>query len=365
MYRSFRLENFQGLKDLEIKNLARINLIAGANNVGKTSVLEGLFLHAGAYNLELLNALRVFRGIEAQSFQLGKWAETPWDAFFHNFQISEGIRLTGKEGKRLVRKLCIRLITDTKELPEDLYNLASFKEEKEDDSALTPHTIDGVAKLLELESQVGNRKTKYYILVHKGGLRLKPLPPPPPFPATYITHGKVPSLADNAGRLGNLIVRKKEKIALEALKVIEPALRSLTIVPTGGTSTIHGDIGLDRLLPLALMGGGMTRLASYVLAIGNSEGGVVLIDEIESGLHYSVLPQVWKTIEKAARDFNVQVFATTHSLECIEAAHQTFKMSDEYDFRLHRLDRVEGAIRSVTYEKDTLEAASKTDLEVR
>jgi len=64
-------------------------------------------------------------------------------------------------------------------------------------------------------------------------------------------------------------------------------------------------------------------------------------------------------------EFNVQVFATTHSLECIMAAHRAFSGGNTYDFRLHRLEDVDGKIRAVTYDRESLEAAIDMGLEVR
>src|SRR3954452_10370521 len=99
---------------------------------------------------------------------------------------------------------------------------------------------------------------------------------------------------------------------------------------------------------MALMGEGMVRLLSLVLEITNASNGVVLIDEIETGLHHSVLRTVWRAIGKASRRSNTQVFATTHSWECISAAHEAFLESGHYDLRLHRLERINGDIKAIT-----------------
>ncbi len=128
---------------------------------------------------------------------------------------------------------------------------------------------------------------------------------------------------------------------------------------------IHGDIGMGRLLPLPLLGDGINRLLSLSLAIANASKGIVLVDEIENGLHHTVMPKVWKAIGDLARYYDVQIFATTHSRECIRSAHEAFKEERQYDFRLHRLDRVDGSIHATTYELETLEAALETGLEVR
>jgi AAA15 family ATPase/GTPase len=149
--------------------------------------------------------------------------------------------------------------------------------------------------------------------------------------------------------------------------VIEPRLQRLAVVVVADTPVIHGDIGEGRLFPLPVMGDGMTRLLSLVVAMGNAPKGVVLVDEVENGLHHSVLEKVWQTIAEAARQFEVQVFATTHSFECIAAAHRAFgaDLGFEYDFRLHRLERVNGNIVAKTYDRDALRAALEMGLEVR
>ena len=91
----------------------------------------------------------------------------------------------------------------------------------------------------------------------------------------------------------------------------------------------------------------------------------MLVDEIESGLHHSVLTKVWRAIGEAARRSDTQIFATTHSWECIRAAHEAFLESGTYDFRLHRLDRVNDNIKAVTYNEKTLDTSVEMNLEVR
>jgi AAA15 family ATPase/GTPase len=113
------------------------------------------------------------------------------------------------------------------------------------------------------------------------------------------------------------------------------------------------------------MGGGVGKLLSCLLAIAEAAHGTVLLDEVENGLHHSVLPKVWAAIAAFARKFDTQVLATTHSLECISAAHEAFSATGEYDLALHRLDRVEDEIRAVTYDQEMLDAAIKADMEIR
>jgi AAA15 family ATPase/GTPase len=88
-----------------------------------------------------------------------------------------------------------------------------------------------------------------------------------------------------------------------------------------------------------------------------SKAEVLLIDDIENGIHCETLPQIWKGIATLAASENIQVFATTHSRECLAAAHETMKALPAYDFALHRLQRVNGQLQAVTHDQAMLEAA--------
>ena len=118
-------------------------------------------------------------------------------------------------------------------------------------------------------------------------------------------------------------------------------------------------------LPLSLMGDGVNHVCHYILTI-MSKPEFLFIDEIENGIHHSVQKDVWTGIGKLVRDNNVQLFATTHSLEMIRAAYEAFSADDKLDeFRFHRLDRDRetGDIEAVTYNKRGLEAVAAFDFD--
>jgi AAA15 family ATPase/GTPase len=92
---------------------------------------------------------------------------------------------------------------------------------------------------------------------------------------------------------------------------------------------------------------------------------IVLIDEFESGLHYSVLKEIWKGVLNLTEQEGVQIFATTHSYECIRAAHAAFSETLNYDFALHRLEEIKGDIAVTSYDRDTLETSLASNFEIR
>ena len=111
------------------------------------------------------------------------------------------------------------------------------------------------------------------------------------------------------------------------------------------------------------MGSGIFRFFEILVALVDTRAGILLIDEIENGIHHSVMAKVWQAIDTLAEELGVPVFATTHSRECIKSAYEALK--DRGSFKLHRLQEREGNIESITYSDDALVGAVEYDIEVR
>ncbi len=360
MYTSFQVSDFRCFSRLRIDELELVNLIAGKNNVGKTALLEALFVHSAAPNPELVLRLDALRGITELRIRFRRVQETLWESWFREFDTSRVIELVGEYGRG--RRRTVKLSTVSEADAVDVHLDRLFPPE-DDQMALS---TEAVAKVLQVSYEdQGEKPEMRYLKIEGGRIRIRPHPAPPAAPAYFLAAQERPDLEKLAERFGQLEMNKRQDVLKDALKVIEPRLKELSVILTGGRPIIHGDIGLQRLVPLPLMGGGIARLATLVLAISDAENGVVLVDEIENGIHYSVLQNMWRVVAQAARESNTQVFATTHSLECINAAHQVFSEERPEDFRLHRLDSDLDEIRAVAYGASSLSAAIDSDLEVR
>ena len=128
---------------------------------------------------------------------------------------------------------------------------------------------------------------------------------------------------------------------------------------------LYASVGLPELIPLPLLGEGLNRLIEIYGAIIGEGANIVLIDEIENGLHWKALPKVWQGIKAVVDVEDVQIFATTHSLECIEAASEIFKGPPD-DFAVHRLERRDdGEIHCITMDEETLGRMLERGWEVR
>jgi|LQYC01.1.fsa_nt_gi Predicted ATPases len=358
-YTSVEINNFRCIKNLRIEELGRVNVIAGINNVGKTSFLESLFLHMGSTNPSLALMIDQFRGLAV----LGEVAGPLWRTLFWQFQDMAPIRILSKNSQGLQRSLTLTL------RPASTTTLETIKTKGE------VELVESLGKDLVFTYKEGNKKPVEVvgtpIVIRKGNivqiqLKMQPPPPPPPFSGIFISSAHQGGIEENIQRFSDQRKKLHDKFILDALKFIEPRLEKLEILSHQGISMLHGFLkGYDVPVPSPLLGDGVKRVMSLLLSIGSAQDGVVLVDEIENGIHHSVMQSIWETIAEAASLFNTQIFATTHSAECIYAAHEAFKARKQYDFKLHRLDRVNGVVKAVTYDQESLEGALSIPLEVR
>jgi AAA15 family ATPase/GTPase len=104
--------------------------------------------------------------------------------------------------------------------------------------------------------------------------------------------------------------------------------------------------------PLSTFGDGIRRLFHIALRMSNVQNGILLIDEIESTIHTELLHYTFQWIVNCAREFNVQVFATTHSLEAVDALIDAADSAS--DLVLYRLEPTETKTRVVRHDWERL-----------
>lgn len=350
MLKSLRIQNFRNLVDLKIDQLGRVNLFTGRNNSGKTSLLEAVYLMLGFGHPIAAPQINAFRGLDDElDMSPIVVQDTAWKPMFYGLDTSEEIILSSEDTSLGSLELTISL------------GQPATIELRTAQSSLPPGASVSLKDLLFRFQRNGQSPVENYLHVTPDKMQFNRLDASPPFSTVFLST-RSGGVQGDAEWFGKLQVRKQADAVVEALKIVEPRLQSIEANPASGTSMLWGDIGLAELVPLPVMGEGMTRVARLMLAICAAPGGVVLIDEIETGLHHSILPKVWQAVNVAAGSFNTQVIATTHSYECLEAAHQALGADD---FRLHRLEAEEGLSRCVTLEPDQIDAVIRHAMEVR
>ena len=364
MFQNLRIKNLRLFGDLEIGKLKRINLLAGRNNSGKTTVLEAIFLLAGIGDPKSMLVIKEIRGI---SQLRGTVPRTYRESLFSNLDTQQPIEISGKHTQLGEMVLLIsQELRDTIKLQNSKDFAPLRAEQGTIDSSRGARLHVSEEELvdpwsLRLSWTKAGRSNQGRMRLTDQGYEISYKKLDSPFQAVFLS-SSVGDVHDDARRLGQLRTRKQGDLLTKALQIVEPRLKSVEEISVGGLPMIWGDIGLPELTPLSAMGEGMTRVARIVLAISSARGGFVLLDEIETGIHHSTMSDVWAVVAEAAHQFDVQVFATTHSFECLVAAHEALGEA----LRFHRLDRVkDGSNSCVTFDTEDVEAVVRHGMEVR
>ena len=359
MFKSININNFKGISNLKIDNLSFVNLIAGKNNIGKTSILEAIFLYIDRHNPSSILGLYNRRGVQS----LASSPETLWGPIFNKFDLNRPIEIviTDSENKKQSLKININKNYTFPVQTQPIQN--GFRAQIKTDNQL-PKFFS-----LDFTYQEQNKSAQImHLVIDGGGIRAM--------------HDYVPALTktgiimlasvktnyqEDAIRFGMLDIDGKiEPLVQFIQESIEPRLLGLSSITLESQSYIHAQLkGLDKKIPIAQMGDGMVRLISILINISTNANGYLFIDEIENGIHYSVLPKIWAGILKAAKEYNCQVFATTHSYECMEAVTINLDENLQDCFRYIRLDREDEKILSYVFDFEETKIAIDNKWEIR
>ncbi|OYW72020.1 MAG: hypothetical protein B7Z37_26100 [Verrucomicrobia bacterium 12-59-8] len=321
MLTSLEIENFKCFRQLKINPLAKVNLFVGTSNSGKTAVLEAVSLlpGTGAHPKGDIN-LMLFRNGTSDPLVNNEYAK--W--LFHDSFLEHEIIISASTGE------------DSRETQTVL-------------SLITDLTIGSDFSL----------KCSPPIFVRF-------VPRKPSRKIGVVTTSKL-AAAELARNFDRWTLRaENDDRFVGFLQSVDQRVKSLRAMEHTGQRMLYADVRLPERIALPLLGEGFNRLVQIYGAIIGEGADIVLIDEIENGLHWSALPQIWTGIREAVNKEEVQIFATTHSLECIAAAAEVFKGETKNDLAVHRLERAEnGDIHCVTMNEDELERMLERDWEVR
>jgi hypothetical protein len=162
------------------------------------------------------------------------------------------------------------------------------------------------------------------------------------------------------------IARRGGEERMDAIfKELDGRIRKVRIIPLPDGLQIMFDFNLSEMVPLSQVGQGIHRLITIFSELLSIDSEICIIDEIENGIHHSLLEQVWTGIATAVDQLNIQVFATTHSQECIAAAHAAFSKRETYDFSVIQLFRVDSGVQGRVLDRSHIEAAMAGEIDLR
>lgn len=327
MYSSISVRGFRCLDDFRMEGLGRVNLLVGTNNCGKTTVLESVQL-LSTPSRYVLPALAIRRG-ESRSLTEGEpsraYAVDILQLFAYRDLAGEIVvaadRFTPGLGVQERSTDEVRLhISDAPNKGSSvdgqtwLFGDDDFHEDG-DGVALQacwsvandfsiPLTADG-------EMLMRSRQLRKARDAHNG--------------ARFIgSNGMTP--AQVIALLDDVVLSENEEQVTNALHILEPRVERVASIASERDLSRGGPVGIfvklkgvEKRVPIGSTGDGMWRMLGIALMLAKAKGGVLLVDEIDTGLHYSVLERMWRMVCEQAAALSVQVFATTHSRDCYEA----------------------------------------------
>ncbi|OQY50569.1 MAG: hypothetical protein DRR08_25180 [Candidatus Parabeggiatoa sp. nov. 2] len=302
-----KLENFKCFDSLTVENLKRVNLLGGDNNVGKSAFLEALEVVAKTENpLSLIMALRdCINRRQAYNSQFSEFDVMTYEQDILQCNTNT-ISITLKiRSSTQISLSDTRNASEQSELDDNLFLEIAVN----NNSDTTPY-----GRFTEIINRKGDSFARRTRLNENIDF----------IPSTSLDERKLSTIYGNIvdmGMMGDINTFLKE---------FDPRIEFLVIRPTERDSVFKVKLR-DKHKPVLLssMGGGLNRYIAIVCAIWKSKDGQLFIDEVENGIHYAKYEKLWEIIFKTSEQANYcQVFATTHSKECIEAFS---RIAEEYD----------------------------------
>ena len=384
MIHSLKIENFRSLENFQVTKLGRVNLIVGKNNSGKSSVLEALRIYAGNANHELLESIA--QGHDEKCFLDNEESDAfnkalPFEDLFTGRKFNEDNRsiVIGEldnSSKHLEIKPVFLIekkeIILTAETGEESVRIRRIPAER--NAILDNSEVVGEALLISKEHKL------LLIDFDRDRSRFRPTV----FDIKKLACSLIPtqfiSMNDLAKEWDVIALTEGEVIVKNALRIILPEVEDLTFV-VDKINNLRNSREVRRLakvkisglaypIPLASLGDGMLRILQLVLKLFSAKGGFLLIDEFEKGLHYSVQEKVWRLLFELSEKLDIQIFATTHSWDCIESFAKVAMDKKDIDSVLFRVGKSvrtsdKGRVISTVFDQDQLYSITQSDVEVR
>lgn len=351
MFKSVSIQNFRGIRRLDIKDLNTINVFVGDNATGKTAVLDAIYILINPNNPELPLKTNDWRNIMP-------FTSSFWRSLFYDFDFNNEIQLIAEttKDKREVSIKAKRSISDVV-----VSNQSSNGEPKASSS------LEKAVVGLDIVFQID--KSKYKSAIEQKSLNEAKLDPDKSYEeqlqGNYQNSKTYANEIDLSAKFDAVNQEIGKEVMIDFLRKFKPEIE---------------DIELDRFMKLLIKdksfgnkrvylnsyGDGMVRGLHMLLDILSKKSGITLIDEVENGLHWSKQEIVWQFVHALISERGQQLFITTHSREMVEHLYQVAKKENFLKLiQLYRLQMVDGIIKFVQYGAKELEFALTHEEEFR
>ena len=337
MINKIEIDKFKGIEKIEIDNLNKINIFVGANNSKKTTVLEAISL----FNInDVENLRRILSGRKYIGY------EEILNSFFYNLNTFEDpiIMLFEKENKRELKISCEKKVMEVSFSEKEIFNGESSNINQK-----------SIYKFLL------NNKPSIEIKVENNSIGFSSLNNLKESNIVYIpTNREISKLADNIRKLQNY---KKIDELTEILKCYDKNLQKIYV---DGYNIFVDLDNVDKSLSIGTMGEGFISsliiISNLLVAGGNNKEVIILIDEIENGLYRTALKKLIGTILKLIKEYNIQLFITTHSEEFLK---EFYKLNLKNTVSLYRMENEKNGIKATYYSEEEAKELLAEGWEIR
>ena len=351
-FKNIEIKNFRGIDHLKVDDFSRVNVFLGQNNSGKSSVLEAIAMSMSMSNPEVPQMINAVRARKPFS----NFIDVKY--FFRNMDVSTPPEVFSEQtdgGSRHL-KLGLSYVFD---------ELADPKNEpvQQTGSVFYVNTLE---MHFDVTNGAAKQSYKSWLRVNPQGQVVNKKPA-----EGYMENSRawlIPSdlMTNNlANDLTELIRRNKKDMVLGLLKLFDERINGIEIL----TDDVYiGFEGMAEMLPARVTGDGLRRYLSIVSSAANPMIDMILIDEIDNGLHYSVYRKLWQALFTLAVASDKQLFVTTHSKETLAHLCEMLEENTDYqkDFRLYTLEKTKlkgHQAYKLTY--NGLHEACTNDIELR
>ena len=293
------IESFRGMSGVLLDRLAPVTLVVGANNAGKSSVLEAASLVLRPFDPAQWVQVARQRDLDMESFH-GLWSLFP-----------SSVPLDGDDALKQTEPLVVEGQIGGVSRRLSVTATASFHWDAE--------AVRHLNLCLSARVEVGGNRTFTHLMEfgrEASANRGSQIPSFRCFTVTPAMHLSTKQLVEH---LSKAVDEGKKDLAIELLRLFDPEVQGLDISASLGRDGIRVTHASRGVVDLTSFGDGMRRSAALALALVRAHGGLLLIDELEAGIHTSILSKILTRLVQAAKLADVQILATTHSLELIDA----------------------------------------------
>jgi hypothetical protein len=373
MIRSASISGYRGLQKLAIDHLGKVNLFVGKNNSGKTSVLEALYTlatsgdPAGLWNTILRRGEQLpFEPSPGRPMQ----PEIDVSHLFTGHELKEGIDFTigtGNDHRDTIK--CTVVKADIQENPGLFAHLVAAN----DVATIAPFALkfegnkNKGGSLIPLTRRGGFRQDTFQLVMNLAYNKQKLTSPA----LQFVSTGSL-AVSELISSWGDIVLTPDEDRVVSALQALDPKIERIATSSPSVFQQLSSRGGFivkssasTKPIPIGSFGDGTWRLLALAIGICRAKDGILFVDEIDTGLHYTATGSMWKLVYKAALDLNVQVFATTHSYDCVRSLASICdeKSSAQDEISIQRIEPESG--RSIAYSSEQIKFAAAQDIEVR